>query len=121
MSSPASFPSETLPDAVILIRCPRRTTRPVFDQPLLTLSERTVTLIVKNVGGALDAGSMLTGSELLGITSGVGVGLGREGRETGSRETGSDVRGGGPESSFLDVEVVPPGAASNSIDSTSSM
>src|SRR5678815_5007793 len=46
-------PSETRPDAVTLRRCPLRTTRPVFVQPLLALSALTLTLIVKNLVAAL--------------------------------------------------------------------
>src|SRR6185295_9201810 len=45
-------PRETRPEALIRSRCPLRTTRPLFVQPLLALSALTPTLIVKKVGVA---------------------------------------------------------------------
>ena len=59
-------------------RWPLRTTRPLFDQPLLALSARTATLIVKNVGEAL--GLVVLG--LLLVRS--GCELDRGGCDTGS-------------------------------------
>ena len=46
------LPNETRPEAVIRKRCPFRTTRPLLVQPLLALSARTPTFIVKKVGAA---------------------------------------------------------------------
>src|ERR1044072_4311968 len=54
------FPSETRPEALIRNRCPLRTTRPLFVQPLFELSALTPTLIVKKVGVDDDAGTVST-------------------------------------------------------------
>src|SRR2546425_11861648 len=43
-------PRETRPVELIRKRCPLRTTKPLFVQPLFALSARTATLIVKHVG-----------------------------------------------------------------------
>jgi hypothetical protein len=51
------LPNETRPEAVIRKRCPFRTTRPLLVQPLLALSARTPTFIVKKVG----AGAVVVG------------------------------------------------------------
>src|SRR5687767_13139994 len=59
-------PKDTRPEALTRRRCPFRTTSPLLVQPLLALSARTATLIVKNVGGVLD------------VAGGTSVGLGFE-------------------------------------------
>src|SRR5689334_25416959 len=74
-------PRETRPEALIRSRCPLRTTRPLFVQPLFELSARTPTLIVKKVGGDADEAGVVSVTRLLsgGLT-------GFDGRDIRSEE-----------------------------------
>src|ERR1043165_4975130 len=106
-------PSEMRPEALIRSRCPLRTTKPLFVQPLLALSALTPTLIVKKVGFGFDAGTVFTGRSLTLLSGGV---LGFEGR----------IDGGLFRATLSSRVALPvlllglPFAESNSIDSTSS-
>src|ERR1044072_9594257 len=101
-------PRETRPEALIRSRCPLRTTRPLFVQPLLALSALTPTLIVKKVGGEADEGGVV--SVPRSLTGGL---TGLDGRDMGGgllRAVLSSI--------VLELLVLPP-LESNSIDSTS--
>src|SRR5947209_19454720 len=66
-------PRETRPEALMRMRCPRRTTSPVLVHPLDVLSPRTRVFIWKKVGLFLDEGccAVLDGA-LLTVSSGGG-------------------------------------------------
>src|SRR6185503_14068836 len=107
------LPSETRPEALIRSRCPLRTTRPLFVQPLLELSALTPTLIVKKVGvGAVEIGIVSldreSGTLLLLLLSGWLTGL-------DGRLIGTLLR-----ALLSSVAPALPLFESNSIDSTSS-
>src|SRR6185369_13269553 len=102
-------PSETRPEALIRSRCPLRTTRPLFVQPLLELSALTPTLIVKKVGAAEDE----TGDDsIVRLLSGWLTGF--DGRDIGGGLLRAVL------SSMVLELLVLPLFESNSIDSTSS-
>ena len=92
------------------MRCPLRTTKPLFVQPLFALSALTATLIVKNVGAEDEAGVVLTGRSVTVLSGWL---LGFDGRITGPLFRAL---------SSVTVLVLPglPVFESNSIDSTSS-
>src|SRR5687768_7581815 len=100
-------PSDTRPEALMRRRCPLRTTRPLFVQPLFEASARTAILIVKKVGGADETGGPSTRGSAAG------------GSELALRLLFS---GGGLFRAILlsSVAVDGPEPESNSIDSTSS-
>src|SRR5262249_9052551 len=103
-------PSETRPEALIRSRCPLRTTRPLFVQPLFALSALTPTLMVKKVGVA----GAETGDESIVRSLSGWLLLGLDGRDMG----------GGLFRAVLSSMVLGPLGLplllSNSIDSTSS-